>query len=493
MALKIYNSFSQKKEDFTPLIPGKVGIYVCGITAYDRCHIGHARSAVVFDAVVRYLRFLGYEVTFVRNFTDIDDKIIKRANQEGISCKELSEREIKHFYEDMDALGVLRADIEPKATEHITEIIELVQKLIDKGYAYVAEGDVLFSVRSFKSYGALSKRDIEQLRAGARIAVDKKKKDPMDFTLWKASKPGEPSWESPWGPGRPGWHIECSAMSMKYLGETLDIHGGGLDLIFPHHENERAQSEAATGKEFVRFWMHNGFVTIKGDKMSKSLGNFITIKDLLKEYTPEALRLFLLSKHYRSPLDFSKEALSEAESAIMRLYTSVATAQELTNKKIKKQRPISDEAKKADTLLEGLKDKFLAAMDDDFNTAQALGYLFEGVKALNKVIDSYKKKPSCLYLPIFEKGIKNITNLSNILGLLEKDPNEFIYERNIALLSQQGMNLEELEKAIEKRNMARSQKNWEKADQIRDELLQKGIILEDSPEGTKWRIEIKKN
>lgn len=493
MGLKIYNSFTQKKEVFNPLNQGKIGIYVCGITAYDRCHIGHARSAVVFDAVVRYLRFLGYKVTFVRNFTDIDDKIIKRANEEGISCKELSEREIRHFYEDMDALGVLRADIEPKATEHIKEIIELVQQLIDKGFAYVADGDVLFSVRKFKSYGALSKRDIEQLRAGARIAVDKKKKDPMDFTLWKASKPGEPSWQSPWGEGRPGWHIECSAMSMKYLGATLDIHGGGLDLIFPHHENERAQSEAATGKEFVRFWMHNGFVTIKGDKMSKSLGNFITIKDLLEEYTPEALRLFLLSKHYRSPLDFSKEALLEAESAIMRLYTCVATAKELMNKKIKKQRPISDEAKNAENLIAGLKEKFLSAMDDDFNTAKALGYLFEGVKALNKVIDSYQKRPSLLYIPILEKGVQNLTELSNILGLVKKDPQQFIYERNIAFLNKQGLTIKELDEVIEKRNKARAKKDWKQADKIRNDLLQKGIILEDTPEGTKWRVEIKQN
>ncbi len=489
MALRIYNSFTRKKQNFSPLNNNKVGLYVCGITAYDRCHIGHARSAVVFDAIVRYLRFLGYDVTFVRNFTDIDDKIINRAREEHITCTELAEREIKHFYEDMDALNILRADIEPKATEHITDIISLVETLIKKGHAYVSGGDVLFSVKSFSRYGELSKRDIEQLRAGARVAVDGKKRDPMDFALWKAAKPDEPSWDSPWGKGRPGWHIECSAMSMKYLGETLDIHGGGLDLIFPHHENERAQSEAATGKEFVRFWMHNGFVTIEGEKMSKSLGNFTTIQDMLKSHHPEAIRLFLLSKHYRSPLDFSSKALNEAESALDRLYTTLSKASLLAEDAIKKQRPISTEAEQAQQNLKQLGDKIIKALDDDFNTAQALGHLFEGVKDTNKIIQSAEAKSSALYRPILQQACKDISKYAQILGLLNKDPQQFVYEKNLAALQDIGLSVEELELEIEKRNTARANKNWEKADQIRNDLANKGILLEDGPKGTSWRIE----
>lgn len=486
MSIRIYNSFTRKKEEFTPLEEGKVRMYVCGITAYDRCHIGHARSAVVFDAVVRHLRSRGFDVTFVRNFTDIDDKIINRANQEGISCSELSEREIGHFYDDMDALGILRADIEPKATEHIPDIINLIEKLVEKGVAYEAGGDVYFSVENFAGYGELSGRNIEEMLAGARITPGENKRSPGDFALWKAAKPGEPKWESPWGEGRPGWHIECSAMSMKYLGETIDIHGGGLDLIFPHHENERAQSEAATGNRFVKYWMHNGFVTIKGDKMSKSLNNFITIQDILKEYHPEALRLFLLSKHYRSPLDYSPEAISENMAALDRCYNAVSEAERLSGMNVRKKRPVTDAAAEAIQELEALPEKFNQAMDDDFNTAKAIGILFEAVRALNRLNDQAGKKPSALYVEPLKAGAEAVKKAASVLGILRQDPAAYLKERNLAALAEAGLDQEALEKLIEKRNQARREKNWAEADRIRDELLSKKIVLQDGPEGTTW-------
>ncbi len=490
MALKIFNTLSRKKEEFQPIEPGKVRMYVCGITAYDRCHIGHARSAVVFDVIVRYLRKRGYDVTFVRNFTDIDDKIINRANEEGISCKELSEREIGHFYEDMDALGVLRADIEPKATEHIADIILLIEKLIERGYAYVSDGDVYFSVRKFSEYGKLSKRRLEELMVGARILPGENKKDPLDFALWKSAKPGEPSWDSPWGKGRPGWHIECSAMSMKYLGNTLDIHGGGLDLAFPHHENEIAQSEAATGEPFVNYWVHNGFVTIKGEKMSKSLGNFITIKDILLKFHPEALRLFLLSKHYRSPLDYSKEALEESTSALDRCYKSLFEAQEICNLNIKKKRQISEDALEAKAKIDNLAQKVREAMDDDFNTALALGHLFDAVRGLNKIIELAKKRPSIHYKDLLKDSSAKIKDVAKIFGVLATEPSEYIKAKNMSALSKSGLTLEELEGLIEKRNEARKRKDWETADSIRDDLSKKGIILKDTPMGTVWSADI---
>ena len=490
MTLKIFNTLSRKKEEFQPIEPGKIKMYVCGITAYDRCHIGHARSAVVFDVIVRYLRKRGYDVTFIRNFTDIDDKIINRANEEGISCKELSEREIAHFYEDMDALGVLRADIEPKATEHISDIIALIERLIEGGYAYPSQGDVYFSVRRFPEYGKLSKRRLEELMVGARIMPGDKKKDPLDFALWKAAKPGEPSWDSPWGKGRPGWHIECSAMSMKYLGETLDIHGGGLDLAFPHHENEIAQSEAATGKPFVNYWVHNGFVTIKGEKMSKSLGNFITIKEILSIFHPEALRLFLLSKHYRSPLDYSKEALNESTSALDRCYKALFEAQEICNTNIKKKRPVEEVVEEAKESIDKLRQRVGEAMDDDFNTALALGHLFEAVRSLNKIIECAKKRPSALYRDILQESSEKIKDVAQIFGVLTNEPSKYIEVKNMSALSKAGLSLEELEEMIEKRNEARKKKEWETADAIRDELSKKGIILKDTPKGTVWSANI---
>jgi len=488
MTIKIYNTFTRRKEAFEPLTSGYVRMYVCGITAYDRCHIGHARSAVVFDALVRHLRYRGFEVNFIRNFTDIDDKIINRAIEEGISTEALAEREIKHFYQDMDALGVLRATSEPRATEHIQEIIELIETLIDKGRAYTSGGDVYFSVRSFPSYGALSRRNVEEMRAGARIAVGEQKQDPMDFVLWKAEKPGEPKWDSPWGPGRPGWHIECSAMSMKYLGPTLDIHGGGLDLIFPHHENERAQSEAATGKTFVRFWMHNGFVTIRSEKMSKSLGNFVTIQEILGKYHPEVLRLFLLSKHYRSPLDYSPEALAETTSALDRCYTALSEARHLAERPMKKQRSLSDEAKDTIDTLNHLKDRFDQAMDDDFNTAQALGHLFDGVRALNRLGQEAEKRPSALYIESLKFGADAIQNAARVLGLLNQDPDAYLRKRNLEALGLLGMTEVYVLKVIKERTRAREEKDWASADRIRDELGAKGIILQDGSEGTSWTM-----
>jgi cysteinyl-tRNA synthetase len=488
MTIKIYNTFTRKKEAFEPLTSGYVRMYVCGITAYDRCHIGHARSAVVFDAVLRHLRHRGFEVNFIRNFTDIDDKIINRAIEEGISPEALAEREIKHFYQDTDALGVLRATKEPRATKHIQEIIELIETLIDKGHAYTSGDDVYFSIRSFPGYGALSMRNVEEMRAGARIAVGEQKKDPMDFALWKAAKPGEPKWDSPWGPGRPGWHIECSAMSMKYLGPTLDIHGGGLDLIFPHHENERAQSEAATGKTFVRFWMHNGFVTIHSEKMSKSLGNFVTIQEILGKYHPEVLRLFLLSKHYRSPLDYSPEALTETTSALDRCYMALSEARHLSEKPIKKQRPITDEAGKTIDTLNHLKDRFDQAMDDDFNTAQALGHLFDGVRVLNRLGQEAEKRPSALYIEPLKFGAEAIQDAARVLGLLNQDPDAYLRKRNLEALGLLGMTEADVLKVVEERTRAREEKDWATADRIRDELGAKGITLQDGPEGTTWTM-----
>ncbi len=490
MNIMVYNTLKRKKEPFEPINEGKVGIYVCGITAYDRCHIGHARSAVVFDVIVRFLRKIGYDVTFVRNFTDIDDKIIKRANEEGISTKELAEREIGHFYQDMDALGVLRADIEPRATEHIADIIVLIERLINKGFAYESGGDVYFSVRKFPRYGMLSGRNLEELLAGARIMPGEKKADPLDFALWKSAKPGEPSWESPWGMGRPGWHIECSAMSMKYLGETFDIHGGGLDLAFPHHENEIAQSEAATGKQFVRYWIHNGFVTIKGEKMSKSLGNFITIKDILDKYHPEALRLFLLSKHYRSPLDYSSESLREATSALDRCYKAVYEADEVASMAIKKQRPLPEHVKEAVAFIKTLSQKVERAMAEDFNTAKALGSFFEAVRSLNRVVESARKKPSALYKDVMEECIRELFSVSKMFGILSQTPKEYIAKRNMEALSASGLSLDELETLLSERDEARRQKDWKRADEIRDTLSKKGIILKDTPSGTKWSADI---
>lgn len=480
MALKVYNSKIRSKQEFNSLEPDKVRMYVCGVTVYDDPHVGHARCYVAFDAIVRHLRARGYQVTYVRNFTDVDDKIIKRAAETGASCEELAQRYIDSFTEDMEALGVLPADLEPRATQHIPEIIATVQELIDKGHAYAVEGDVYFAVRSFAQYGQLSGRDVDEMRSGARVQVDERKKDPLDFALWKASKSGEPSWESPWGPGRPGWHIECSVMSTEYLGATFDIHGGGKDLIFPHHENEVAQAEAATGKPFANYWVHNGFVRINQEKMSKSLGNFFTIKDILQTTRPEVLRLFLLSKHYRSPLDFSDAALKESAQGLERLYTALMSAdQEAAGADAE---PPAGDARLAE--IEESVQRFEEGMDDDFNTAAATGALFSLARSLNRLAGEEKTPQRDTLMAHAAKAMRD---LGGRLGILQQDPVEFMQAAHQPAAD--GPDPAEIEALIEKRNAARKSKDFALADQIRDELTAKGVILEDTPQGTRWKLQ----
>ncbi|MGD8983240.1 MAG: cysteine--tRNA ligase [Desulfobacteraceae bacterium] len=486
MAIKFHNTATRKKEDFHPLNEGKVGIYVCGVTVYDLCHIGHARSAIVFDVLVRYLRARGLDVTYVRNFTDVDDKIIERARQLEKEPGELAQEFIDAFYEDMGALGVLNADVEPRATEHIDHMIQMIETLIHKGFAYVGEGDVFYSVEKFKDYGKLSGRKLEDMRAGSRIAVDERKRHPMDFVLWKEAKPDEPHWPSPWGPGRPGWHMECSVMSNHYLGSTFDIHGGGEDLVFPHHENERAQSVAANDAQFARYWIHNGFVTVESEKMSKSLGNFLTIRDALKSYHPEVLRLFLLSKHYRSPLDFSKKAVLALQTGLVRIYRTL----ERLEMRLGEYQGEGD-AQSAGFLAGKQKDPFLEefvqVMDDDLNTAAAIGAMFEKVKAVNKLMDSYGDKPDAGILKQLENDRHLLFSAAAILGMLEESPEDFFKKLSSYAES---IDAGEVEKMIEERTKARGDKDWAKADAIRDHLLEMGIVLEDSPDGTSWRYDI---
>jgi cysteinyl-tRNA synthetase len=486
MALRVYNTMTRKKEEFISLKKGRIGMYACGVTVYDLCHIGHARSAVVFDVIYRYLQYKGYEVTYVRNFTDVDDKIIKRAQEEGVSTEEIAARYIKEFYVDMGALGLLPPTVEPKATEHIAEMIALVQRLIEKGHAYQVEGDVYYAVDSFPDYGKLSKRSLDEMQAGARVVVDERKKNPLDFALWKAAKPGEPSWKSPWGQGRPGWHIECSAMSQCYLGDTLDIHGGGKDLIFPHHENEIAQAEGATGKTFARFWLHNGFVNIEKEKMSKSLGNFLTIKDVLRDYHPEVVRLFLLSRHYRSPLDYSTQGMEEARQNLVRFYQTLAGIDEALQKTSgKQQEKSSSEGKAVLQKAETFRKKFEQAMDDDFNTAVALAHLFELSHDLNRILQD----PSAQQTEILRKGKEAFAKAGMVLGIFQQDPSVFLEQEQQRKARKLTITPDEIERLIAERNEARSKKNWKQADEVRNELASQGIVLEDTPKGTIWRIQ----
>jgi len=460
--LEIYNSLTRKKERFEPIEPGKVRMYVCGMTVYDYCHLGHARVLVVFDIVVRYLRDLGFDVTYVRNVTDIDDKIIQRARENGEEIDVLTSRFIKAMHEDADALGVLRPDIEPRATRSMADIIAMIETLVAKGYAYVAaNGDVYYDVSRFEGYGRLSGKRLEDLRAGARVEVDEAKDDPLDFVLWKAAKPGEPAWDSPWGPGRPGWHIECSAMSTHCLGEHFDIHGGGMDLKFPHHENEIAQSEAATGHTFVNVWMHNGFVQVDEEKMSKSLGNFFTVREILARYRPEEVRYFILASHYRSPLNYSDDNLDQARGALTRLYTAL--------------RGLDPEAlaPKQDDYAE----RFRAAMDDDFNTPEALSVLFDIAHEINRLRGEDPGAASSL-------GAR-LRQLGGVLGLLQSDPERWLQEGGAA----QGLDSEAIEALIRKRTEARRNRDWAEADRIRDRLKADGVVLEDGPGGTTWRRE----
>jgi cysteinyl-tRNA synthetase len=491
MALRIFNTIKGEKEVFEPLKPGKVGMYVCGVTVYDLCHIGHARAAVVFDVIYRYLKYSTYEVNYVRNFTDIDDKIIRRAQEEGVTAQELAERYIAAFYEDMDALGVARPTIEPRATEHVEGMIDHVRTLIEKGHAYEVDGDVYFAVDSYAPYGRLSGRTLEDMVAGARVEVDARKENPLDFALWKASKEGEPSWDSPWGPGRPGWHIECTVMGQKYLGATFDIHGGGKDLVFPHHENEVAQAEAATGAPFVRYWLHNGFVNINQEKMSKSLGNFFTIREVLKTVHPEVLRFFLLSHHYRNPVDYSDVTLKEATAGLDRLYGILQRIGEvMAGRAVPAQVPIGDLEEAARSVHEavlGLFQAFDNAMNDDFNTAEALGHIHKCARQVGAFLHD-TPTPSEAALAVLAYAAESFRTLGAVLGLLQQHPALYFQHKKDAGLETLGLAAEAIEAKIRERQAAREARDWGRADAVRDELSAAGVILEDGPEGTTWKV-----
>lgn len=458
--LKIFNTLSRQKEEFKPIHAGKIGMYVCGITIYDLCHIGHGRTFVAFDVVARYLRYLGYSLTYVRNVTDVDDKIIKRAIENNETCEQLTTRMLAEMHKDFDALNLQRPDLEPRATHHIPEIIELTERLIARNHAYVAaNGDVMFSVESDPDYGVLSRQDLEQLQAGARVEVADVKRNPMDFVLWKMSKPGEPSWESPWGPGRPGWHIECSAMNGKQLGAHFDIHGGGSDLMFPHHENEIAQSTCAHDGPYVNYWMHSGMVMIDKEKMSKSLNNFFTIRDVLAYYDAETVRYFLMSGHYRSQLNYSEENLKQARASLERLYTALRGTDENAT-------PAGGAEFEA---------RFRVAMDDDFNTPEAYSVLFDIAREVNRLKTEDIDAANGL--------AAELRKLAHVMGLLEQDPELFL---------QSGAQTDDdevakIEALIKQRNDARSSKDWALADSARDQLNELGIVLEDGPQGTTWR------
>ena len=466
MALKILNTLSGEKDEFVPLTPGRVRMYVCGVTVYDSAHLGHCRFLITFDVIYRYLRFLGFDVTYVRNFTDVDDKIIKRANEEQVSWETITQRYIGEFHQDGEALGLFAPSVEPLATQHIAEIIDIIEQLEAKELAYRIDGDVYYSVAGFPSYGKLSRKNIDELEAGARVEVDERKRSPLDFALWKSSKPGEPTWDSPWGPGRPGWHIECSAMSTKYLGQPFDIHGGGRDLIFPHHENEIAQSEGALGRPLARFWLHNGFLNINQEKMSKSLGNFFTIREILEEFDAAALRHYFLASHYRSPMDFSKEGLTEAARATDRIYETIERLGHSANTR---EQAVPDSA---------LLESFRQEMDDDFNTPRALALIFDEMRALNRLLDEKKTQG-------VEKRASALRAMCDTLGLLrdgyfERKKQRFLKKGSLTVLR--------IEELIRQRDRARFEKNWQEADRIRDALAREGIVLEDTAKGTLWKV-----
>jgi cysteinyl-tRNA synthetase len=465
--VKLYNTLTGKKEPLVPVKEGKIGMYACGPTVYDYFHIGNARVFIIFDVLRRYLLYRGYEVTFVQNFTDIDDKMINRAAQMEITVQELAERFIAAYQEDAEALGILPADYHPKATDFIPQIINLIQKLVEKNMAYEIEGDVYFHVEAFPSYGRLSHQNLGELSLGSRVEVDPRKKHPIDFALWKKEKPGEPSWESPWGRGRPGWHIECSAMSMHFLGETLDIHAGGQDLIFPHHENEIAQSEGATGKPFSRHWVHAGYLNINQEKMSKSLGNVLTVRELRQKYPPAVLRFFMLSAHYRSPINFSAEQLEQAARALERLNSTIYNIKERLPKVVEGK--LDEEEENLLSMLHESKEKFIAAMDDDLNTAEGLAVLFELARKTNVYLNRPEGQKKNVLVPILDFYHKT----DQILGYIKDD--------SPARLEN------EIEELIAEREKARSQKDFATADAIRDQLKGRGIILEDTPQGVRWK------
>ena len=479
--VKLYNTLNRKKEELQTRDTGKVKMYVCGPTTYNYIHLGNARPIVVFDTVRRYLEYRGYDVMFIQNFTDVDDKIINKAKEEGVSAKELAEKYIGEYFKDADALGVKRANYHPKVTEHIDDIISMIEGIIENGFGYEVDGEVYFDVRSFPGYGKLSQRSIDDMRAGARVEVDKRKKDPLDFVLWKPAKPNEPSWDSPWGEGRPGWHIECSAMSLKYLSNGFDIHGGGFDLIFPHHENEIAQTEASTKEEpFVRYWMHNGFITVNQEKMSKSLGNFFLVREILEKFPPDVVRYYLLATHYRSPLDFDDTKLDMNAKALEKLKNTRARLQELMAQAISvEDTPLEGVHLKMIEEIDKARNKFEEAMDDDFNTALAIAGLFEISKELNNYInqrDFFLDKQQTKVVAAGSRLFEDIG--ANVLGIfgLETD-------------SDKGNNLEEslIQLLIDVRQKARGKKDWAMADYIRDQLAEYGVILEDTPKGCRWK------
>lgn len=463
--MKIFNTLTGTKETFVPIAPGEAKIYACGPTVYDYFHIGNARPFIIFDTLRRYLEYKGYQVTFVQNFTDIDDKMIQRANREGITVKELGERFIEEYYKDAQGLGVKPASVHPRATENIDTILSLIQDLEKKGYAYAVDGDVYFRTKKFKEYGKLSHQPLEDLEAGARIGVDERKEDAMDFAVWKSQKEGEPAWESPWGMGRPGWHIECSAMATRYLGKTIDIHCGGQDLIFPHHENEIAQSECANGVPFAHYWMHNGYINIDHKKMSKSTGNFFTVREIAEKFSYEVMRFFMLSAHYRSPVNFSQDLMEQAKSSLERINTCIENLQFLA------ENPIETVTQEEQQLLHGdYVAHFEAAMDDDLNTADALAVVFELVRDTNTVMNDGKAHSK----QVIEQCLQWFATFSDVLGLFA------VKQNNLE---------EEVAEWIEKRQIARREKNFTEADRIRDLLREQGILLEDTPQGVKWRKE----
>lgn len=464
--IKVYNTLNKKKEEFIPLTPGEVKMYVCGPTVYNFFHIGNGRTFIVFDTIRRYFEYRGFKVDFVQNFTDIDDKMIKKANEEGTTVKKIGDTYIKEYYQDADALNIERATVNPRATEFIGEIIKFVKGLVDKGYAYEVDGDVYFSTKKFQGYGKLSGQNIEDLQSGARISVDERKKDPMDFAIWKAQKPGEPAWNSPWGMGRPGWHIECSCMAKKLLGETIDIHAGGSDLKFPHHENEIAQSEALTGEPFARYWLHSAFVNVNNEKMSKSLNNFFTAREILERYDADVIRFLMLSAHYRQQLNFSEDLLESAKASVERIYNAIGNLENLIDEVSREE--MNEEEKAYLESLNKYKEKYIEKMDDDFNTADAITAIFDLIKDTNTniTIDSSKE--------LAQKALELIRELGAPLGMFQK--------------STKGNLEEEIEALIAKRQQARKDRDFTLADKIRDELKDRGIVLEDTPQGVRWKM-----
>ncbi|MFQ5672470.1 MAG: cysteine--tRNA ligase [Nitrospinales bacterium] len=481
MALRVYNTLTGQKEAFVPIREGKVGMYVCGVTVYDYCHVGHARAAVVFDTIYRYLQYLGFEVTYVRNFTDIDDKIINRAKEENLPWTEVTAKYIRAFEEDIGCLNVSAPTREPKATSHIGDMIAMIDRLVTNGNAYELDGDVYFSIKTFAPYGRLSGKNIEELMAGARVEVDERKRDPLDFALWKKSKPGEPSWDSPWGPGRPGWHIECSAMGRTFLGEQFDIHGGGKDLVFPHHENEIAQSQGSSGEPPVRYWIHNGFVNIDQEKMSKSLGNFFTLRDIYKRYLPEVLRLFLLTVHYRSPINFSYQNLDEAEKVLTRFYELFS---------VEEKAPAEPDEGEIDDIIKTrpFMKKFAAAMNDDFNSALALAHMNDELRRLNKILGEIMEPRDKGPGNEFSIDLYALKKAGQILGLFFMQPDVFKQESQKIKINELNLDVEKIEALIADRNNARSAKDWKKADACREALSKMDVMLEDTDQGTIWKV-----